>query len=1018
MPLLLVLLLCAPAFAAGKAARGLRYPSLTPDGRQVVFGYRGDIWVAPTDGSGPARRLTLHEAQDTVPRVSPDGKQIAFSSRRHGGYDLFVIPITGGEPKQITFHSGTEILCDWSPDGRRLLFLSARAMGEGGLDLYEADVAGGTPRRITFDGGRDGAYAPDGKTVVYARGFNDIYCDNYAGSANYDIYLTDLEGGLPRRLTHSNGNERWPYFSADARTVYFLAEEKGVKNFYAMPVAGGDRRIVTKYTKDDVHRPDLNWDGKTAVYERVGQLYIVDLTKPSDKPTPIKVDIQSDVRNSGIERRTIRGGGEQVDIDRTGQQVAFALRGDIWIMPASGGNGRRVTQGPWIDQWPRFSPDGKMLAFFSNRRGNDDIYLLNLANGLTRQITKNAAGDFYHTWAPDGRSLVFSSERSGNRDLWRIEVDTGMLTQLTKHPAPDDDPSYSPDGKMIAFDSGRDGGQAIFVMNADGKNQRRVTPATGFLQVPSFSPDSRMIVYESFVQGSGGSGGLYVIRTSGGASVQISQDGQTARWSQKGDYIYFHANRGPAAEGIYRVRAPESIEPGEMVPFVGEVEVDLRRELGNLFDEAWGRLRDTFYDAKMHGVNWNAMRGKYRDMAIDAENKAEFQNVIRQMLAELGASHLGIYGGNGNGRGVTPKVSETGLLGLEFASHPDKDGTLEILAILPGGPADKIGLRVGDRVTKIGNKPVAAKGKGKPVNLDITLRGTVGKNVPIHFRPKTPSGLGEERARSITPVARMVLYETRYRHWLTTCQKRVKEATAGKARIGYIHLKQMNAENLLKFQQAVMGSRRGRRRRRPATRSGSLPAGPACPRARPDRTSAACPAETVRTAGRPPCWFGPGRRLPRRSDPDDGPGPGRRCPVCRTCVSGRPGHGRAASRPRYGRPARAGPPACPPPAGGCPRKVRTAAQPCRFPFDSSAPFRSGPAAVPETGSRTRNRASTTAASPGSTRAESACSPNTSQDTSTASGIFRSFAAARNAVPARAAPRFHNAKPSAVGTSPR
>ncbi|NJN14717.1 MAG: hypothetical protein HC813_03660 [Planctomycetes bacterium] len=121
-----------PAPAAESTAKGLRYPSLTPDGNSVVFCYRGDLWIAPLDGSRNADRLTIHEEQDTLCRVSPDGKSVAFSSKRNGGYDLYTVPVSGGLPKQITFHGTVEILCEWSPDGKRLLFMSNRDPGRGG----------------------------------------------------------------------------------------------------------------------------------------------------------------------------------------------------------------------------------------------------------------------------------------------------------------------------------------------------------------------------------------------------------------------------------------------------------------------------------------------------------------------------------------------------------------------------------------------------------------------------------------------------------------------------------------------------------------------------------------------------------------------------------------------------------------------------------------------------------------------------------------------------------------------
>ena len=791
--------LAAPALAADEPTQGLRYPSLTPDGKSVVFCYRGDVWIAPVDGKGHADRLTIHEEQDTLCRVSPDGKKIAFASNRNGNYDVYVMPIGGGMPEQVTFHSSVGILCDWSPDGTKLLVASNRDGGS--LDLYEVDLEKkGTPRRLTAeDGTREATYSPDGTQIVYVRGFNSIYWDNYEGSANYDIYVTDTKGGLPRRLTDTPGNERYPFFSPDAKEIWFVAEEDGVANFYAMPAEGGARKKLTDFggkEKRDVSRPDLAWDGKTVVFELVGRLYTTDLTNPGKEPTPIPLTIRSDVRSSGVERRTVTSGGEQVHVSYDGTQCAFALNGDLWVMPAGGGSGRMVVDTPAKEEWPRFSPDGAYLAYQSDERGNSDLHLLELRTGRRRPLTRHPANDFFHSWSPDGRKLVFTSERSGNREIWLLDVETGVETQLTNHPAADDDAVFSPDGSMIAFDSGRDGTQAIFVMNADGSNVRKVIQTPAFLQVPNFSPDGKLLVYESMVPGPRQNASLHVVSVNGGATMMVSRDGSTACW--RGDWIYFTADRGPGNSGIFRVPAPTSIVAGERVPFIGHVEVDRRKELEKVFDEAWTALKNGFYDEKMHGVDWNAMRKKYRDMAIDAENKDEFHNVIRQMLAELDASHLGIGGGERD-TGVAPTVKETGQLGVEFDDTPLEDGARKVKSVLAGGPADQVGLRVGDVVEKIGPHTLKAD-----TNLDAVLTGTVGHAVPISYRPHTEHGLCAAKNSVVKPIGMGALNALRYKDWVDTCTLRVKDAVAGKDyEVGYVHLNQMNGENLQRFQQAV-----------------------------------------------------------------------------------------------------------------------------------------------------------------------------------------------------------------------
>ncbi len=794
LPVLLVL--ASPgAHAADKPTLGLRYPSLTPDNERVVFGYRGDIWIARADGKGPATRLTMHEAQETLPRVSPDGKQVAFSSRRNGGYDLFVTSVDGGLPKQLTFHGGPAILSSWSPDGKRLLFLGSRGPKVTGMDLYEVDLAGGTPRAVTTDGGRDGAYHPNGKTIVYARGFNTIYQDNYEGAANYDLFVVDEPGALPRRLTQTGGNERYPFYSKDGETIYFVAEEKGIAGFYAMPAAGGERRKVVSF-KDDVWRPCPAWDGKSVAFEMAGHVYKTDVTAKEPKATQLPITVKSDVRHSGRHVRRITTGPEQVHVSPDGTRVAFAVHGDIWMMPASGGEGTRLTSDKAQEDWPRFSPDGRSIAYQSDKGGSSNLYLLDLKTRKSRQLTNHKANDFFHAWSPDGRKLIFTSERSGNRDIWRLDLESGAVDQLTRHPSPDDDATYSPDGRWIAFDSGREGNQAVFVMPAEGGRARRISQGTGFFQVPSYAPDSSMLVFEAYNPATGRSGGLYVTSANGGPQVQLTRSGSAAHWSPKGDYIFYTVRDNDGRSTIHRHPAPRSIDQSEVVPFSGKIEVDRRTELGDLFDEAWGRLKDGFYDPKMHGVDWNAMKKRYRPIAVDAEDKSEFHNVIRQMLAELGASHLGISGGDDGGEGyVRPKLVETGLLGLEFAHERTKDGW-RVAAVTPGGPADKTGVRIGDVVTRIGSTKLGAK-----TNIDKVLAGKAGKDISIRFKPVTAQGLGDERKQVIRPAAWRDMWNLGYQNWLKQSAEAVKEGTKGKA--GYIHLSMMNGENLQKFQKAV-----------------------------------------------------------------------------------------------------------------------------------------------------------------------------------------------------------------------
>ncbi len=793
-----LLLSVAPPFAGAdgkkEPTRGLRFPSLTPDGKTVVFAYRGDIWRASVEGGTPVR-LTVHEAQDTKPRVSPDGRWIAFSSKRTGNYDVFVMPIDGGEPRQVTWHSAADIATDWSSDGKKILFFSGRDPDGFGTEIYEIPVEGGTPRRATTGGGRDGAYSPDGTSVVYARGWNVPFQDEYRGSANFDLWVQPLAGGAPRRVTKTDRNEMNPCWSADGRTIWFLAEdEKGVFQVWSIPAQGGEAVQVTHDTVADLRRPVLSWDRKTLAVERDARLVTVDLSSPEPEAVALEIRVDADVRNAGTDVRTITAGPEHASVSPDGSQVAASVNGDLWLLPSVGGEAIRLTSTPATEDWPRWSPDGRRLVYFSDEKGNQDVFTLDLSTHERKAVTSNAADDSFPSFAPDGRHVVFTSNRAGNKDLWTADLDTGEEKALTRDPKDDDDATCSADGRWIAFDSGRGGSQGIWVMPASGPESaaKRVAGGTAFFQCPTFSPDGQMLAFEQMDPATGQSGGLFVAKATGGDAVPLSKDGSTACWSPRGDWIYFSAERG-GEKNLFRVRAPQSVEGGEKVPFLGRVVVDRRKEYADLFDEAWKKLKDGFYDPRMHGVDWDAMKAKYRPLAEDAEVKDEFYNVVSQMLSELKASHLGIFEGGPDEEDGLPDSKPTGYLGLEWDGAPVEGGGRRVLSVLQKGPADEAGIRAGDVVKTIGGRKVDAG-----TDVDRLLSGVAGRDVQIAYAKGDGSG---DATQVLKAASWGSLNAMRSARWVETCRKAVLDGTKGAA--GYVHLEQMNAANLAKFQEAL-----------------------------------------------------------------------------------------------------------------------------------------------------------------------------------------------------------------------
>ena len=200
---------------------------------------------------------------------------------------------------------------------------------------------------------------------------------------------------------------------------------------------------------------------------------------------------------------------------RDGQRIAFVSwrdtltgkwsleSGSIYIMdfdPATGTarNLFRLTNGEGNDTWPTWSPDGKRIAFQSDRDGNLDIWVINVdGSGLTN-LTKSPREDEHPAWSPDGTKIAFTSRREGNRDIWVMNANGSNPENLTREPGRDRYAMWSPDGTKIAFNTNRDGNQEIYVMNADGSAQRNVTNSPSIEGLADWSPDgTRLVLYSN-----------------------------------------------------------------------------------------------------------------------------------------------------------------------------------------------------------------------------------------------------------------------------------------------------------------------------------------------------------------------------------------------------------------------------------------------------------------------------------------------------------------------------------------
>jgi tricorn protease len=439
----------------------LRHPSYSKG--KVAFSYLGDIWTANENGSG-VQRLTDNKARDIFPRFSPDGAWIAFSSNRDGNHDVFVIPAGGGRPRQLTFHTADDTVVGWSPDGKKVLFSSVRAKGAFPTvaTLFEIPVEGGSEEALQTDWGASGSYSADGKKLAFMRHPAVWSRKHYRGSYAADLWVLDVGARTYAKISGQDdykGNWLWPMYGDGA--IFFVSDRtaaekairfggpevmKSVNNIWKVSDKGGPPVQVTKHETGNLYFPSISADRKTVVYEENFGLWKLEVA--SGKSTEIVVDIKSDTKENDVELVTLSE-AEAFHISPSNRRAAVVSHGEVFTVATDRGEPQRVSESPWREHDVRWSPNGKWIAFVSDRTGRQEVWISDELGKNPKKLSDADCDKSAIVWSPDSKSLLWSGT---DHKLRRVEIESGKEeTVATAESGSVSSAQFSPDGKWVSY---------------------------------------------------------------------------------------------------------------------------------------------------------------------------------------------------------------------------------------------------------------------------------------------------------------------------------------------------------------------------------------------------------------------------------------------------------------------------------------------------------------------------------------------------------------------------------------
>ncbi|MCB0630387.1 MAG: S41 family peptidase [Saprospiraceae bacterium] len=469
-------------------------PCLTPDGNTLIFTYEGDLWQSALTG-GTASRITAMEGQEHHPRVSPDGKWLAFSAGQFGNSDVYIMPLGGGEIRQLTFHDGEDQVENWSWDSQTIYFTSSRYNS---VSAYTVSISGGTPARLFenyFNTIHNVAVHPVTGEIFFNETWesrNFLHRQRYKGAYNPDVKSYNPKTGDYKQYTDYEGKDMSVTIDQKGM-VYFVSDEhREVYNLYRFE---GDKKQRLTNFDTPVYYPFVSADGSKVVFRRNYQIWQYDTR--TGKTAKVLLQL---FRNQTLTReQDFKAAGNITDFNvaADGKKMAFVSRGELFVSDIKGQFIRQIKTAPdgrvsevyWLK-------NNKELIFNQTVGGYQNWFTIAAdGSGKARQITSDQANNRLLTMNSERTKAVYLSGREEVRLLDLEDFTEKTLARQELWGIQNDHPEFGPDDRHVIFTANRDFERDIFLLDIENGKVRNLTQ-TGVSEImPCWSPDGDYVYF-------------------------------------------------------------------------------------------------------------------------------------------------------------------------------------------------------------------------------------------------------------------------------------------------------------------------------------------------------------------------------------------------------------------------------------------------------------------------------------------------------------------------------------------